>query len=504
MHKRVGVLVLAHNAAGGLVGTLDRIPASFRDRIDELIVLDDASTDDTFPRAAAWARRNHFVRTTVLRHTKHLGYGGNRKAGYRLAIEHSLDIVVLLTGDERYAPESLPILVRPLLDGTADATFGVRARDEPDARDEDWLTKACDKTLTWAGTRALAAAGQESDADARDANARQAFGGLRSGHRAYSVAALRGIPFEANSDGPDFDTQILVQLAHKGKRVVEVELPVDAGPSRAGGPRYALDVARDLYEYRRAMLGFGTSDWVPAPTDPAFKQGRGTSHDALLAELSKLSAGRVLDLGCGSGRLAQQARELGHRVVGVDRTEIDGVRDRMNLFVRADLDAGIPQEARVAAGYDVVVAADVLQHLVHPERLLREIRGVLRPGGQVLVCVPNAVHWYARLRFASGRFDYDRRGLLDIDHLRFFTRRSLRRLIERTGYDVLDEQVGGLPWRGQQALARLAPNLFAYQLIIRLTPHHEDTIAAPNLADEVFDAHHGSVPRQQERRHQDA
>jgi hypothetical protein len=129
---------------------------------------------------------------------------------------------------------------------------------------------------------------------------------------------------------------------------------------------------------------------------------------------------------------------------------------------------------------------------------------VLRPGGQVLVCVPNAVHWYARLRFASGRFDYDRRGLLDIDHLRFFTRRSLRRLIERTGYDVLDEQVGGLPWRGQQALARLAPNLFAYQLIIRLTPHHEDTIAAPNLADEVFDAHHGSVPRQQERRHQDA
>jgi SAM-dependent methyltransferase len=501
MHQRVGVLVLAHDASDSLVGTLDRIPIGFRDRIDELIVLDDASTDDTFPRAAAWARRNHFVRTTVLRHTKHLGYGGNRKAGCRLAIEHGLDIVALLTGDERYAPESLPRLIRPLLDGKADASFGVRARTEPDPHGEDRLTKACDRTLNWAGTRVLGAAGRAGEADA---DALRVFDGLRSGHRAYSVAALREIPFEANADGPDFDTQIFVQLAHEGKRVVEVELPVDGGSSRAGGPRYALGVARDLYEYRRATLGFSTSDWVPTATDPAFKQGRGTSHDTLLAELEKLPSGRVLDLGCGSGLLAGRARELGHRVVGVDRTEIEGVRDRMNLFVRADLNAGIPQEAHVAAGYDVVIAADVLQHLVHPERLLRETRRVLRPGGQVLVCVPNAVHWYARLRFASGHFDYDRRGLLDIDHLRFFTRRSLRRLIARTGYDLLDEQVGGLPWRGQAALARLLPNLFAYQLIIRLTPHHEDTIAAPNLADEVFDAHHGSVPRQQERRRQDA
>jgi len=485
MHKRVGVLVVAHNAAGSLAGTLDRIPSGFHDRIDELILLDDASADDTFPIAADWARRHQFVPTIVLRHTKELGYGGNRKAACRLAVEHGLDVVVLLPGDGSAPPESMSILIRPLLDAKADAVFAVPAGTE--TGHEAWPAKVVDKALAGISRRALGSP----------------LTGLRSVYRAYGTAALREIPFEANSDGPDFDTQLFVQLAHEGKRVVEVSINGDP-PKRAGGLKYAATVVRQLSEYRRVTYGFGTSDWVPAAKDLGSEKLEGTSHDALLAALADLPASRVLDLGCGSGQFADRVRALGHRVVGVDRAESEGVRDRMNLFVRADLSAGIPQQAHVAAGYDVVVAADVLQHLARPDQLLREIRGVLRPGGQVLVRVPNGVHWYARLRFASGRFDYDRRGLLDADHLRFFSRRSLRRMVARAGYDVLGEQLASLPWRGQRALARVAPNLFAYQLVIRLTPHHEDTIGAPSLADEVFAAHYGSVPRQQERRRQEA
>ena len=484
MHKRVGVLVVAHNAAGTLAGTLDRIPSGFRDRIDELILLDDASADDTFPIAADWARRHHFVPAIVLRHTKQLGYGGNRKAACRLAVEHGLDVVVLLPGDGSAPPESMPILIRPLLDAKADAAFAVSAGT--DTGHEPPLAKVVDKALAGLGERTVGSP----------------LTGLRSVYRAYTAAALREVPFEANSDGPDFDTQLFVQLAHEGKRVVEVPINGDA-PKRPSGLRYIAAVLRDLYEYRHVTHGFGTSDWIPAPKDSGIEEADGPSHDALLAALTDLPAARVLDLGCGSGSFAQRARALGHRVVGVDRTESDGVRDRMNLFVRADLNAGIPQQAHVAAGYDVVVAANVLQHLARPDQLLREIRGVLRPGGQVLVCVPNGVHWYARLRFASGRFDYDRRGLLDVDHLRFFTRRSLRRMVARAGFDVLDEQVGSLPSRGRRALARVLPNLFADQLIIRLTPHRGETIGAPSLADEVFSAHY-AVPRQQERRRQEA
>lgn len=480
MHKRIGVLVVAHNAADVLPGTLERIPAAFRDRIEEIIILDDASADDTFPVAASWGRRNRLGRTTVLRHTKYLGYGGTRKAGLRIAVDHGLDVVALLTGDGRYAPELLASVVGPIVDEAADAVIGL-----PEPSDCEGHIQRISGSLPVKMAEHVLGSSLNS---------------VRAGFRAYDTAALRRIPFEANADGPEFDTQIIIQLRHEAARIVELPVPgeLDSGDFKRG-----VGVLRDVLEYRRVGMGFGTSDWVPAAKSE-LDEDRITSHESLLKELADLPVGRVFDLGCGDGGFAEQARTLGHRVVGVDRTEFEGVRDRMNLFVRADLNEGIPQEAHVAAGYDVVVAADILQFLAEPEKLLRQIRSVLRPGGQVYVCVPNAVHWYPRARFLLGRFDYDRRGILDVNHLRFFTRRSLRRLLVRTGYDILDEQVRALPFGGQRLLARVFPNLFGYQLIARTTPHHEDTIGAPSLADEVFGAHYASVPRQQERRRQEA
>jgi SAM-dependent methyltransferase len=480
MHMRIGVLVVAHNVADVLTGTLDRIPAAFRERVEEIIVLDDASADDTFPVAAAWGRRNRLGRTTVLQHTKHLGHGGTRKAGLRIAVDHGLDVVAVISGDGRCDPESLPAMVSPVIDEGTDAVIGMPET----AADEGVLRRACGGALTRIGERLLGAS----------------LSGVHESYRAYGTAALREIAFEADADGPEFDTQVVIQLRHGAKRIVEVPVP---GRAAAVDLKQDIGVVREVLEYRRVGLGFGTSDWVPE-MDSARGETGATSHEALLAELADLSVGRVLDLGCADGRFAERIRALGHRVVGVDRAEHDGVRDRMNLFVRADLNEGIPLEARVAAGYDVVVAGNILQFLVQPERLLREIRGVLRPGGQLYVCVPNAVHWYPRLRFLFGRFDYDRRGILDVHHLRFFTRGSLHRLLVRTGYDILGTQVGALPFGGQRRLARVWPGLFGYQLMARTTPHHEETIGAPSLADEVFGAHYASVPRQQERRRQQA
>ena len=71
---------------------------------------------------------------TVIRHERNLGYGGNQKAGYDLAIEHGLDIIVLLHGDGQYAPELLASIVAPLVRGEADAVFGSRMMAEGGAR----------------------------------------------------------------------------------------------------------------------------------------------------------------------------------------------------------------------------------------------------------------------------------------------------------------------------------------------------------------------------------
>ena len=98
-------------------------------------------------------------------------------------------------------------------------------------------------------------------------------------------------------------------------------------------------------------------------------------------------------------------------------------------------------------GFDVIVAADVIEHLSPPGEVLRDMLRVLRPGGQVLLSVPNFAHWYPRIRVAAGLFGYDRRGILDETHLRFFTRATLHRLVRASGFEILQEQATGLPLR---------------------------------------------------------
>ncbi len=96
--RRIGILVVAYNAESTLASTLDRIPVDFRAKIDELLICDDASDDGTADVAVQWRAANGETPTTVIRHLKNLGYGGNQKAGYRMAMERGLDIVVHTSG----------------------------------------------------------------------------------------------------------------------------------------------------------------------------------------------------------------------------------------------------------------------------------------------------------------------------------------------------------------------------------------------------------------------
>src|SRR6266545_1328150 len=110
--ERVGVLVVAYNAASTLAAVLDRLPGGFRARVADVLVCDDASSDATYDVGLEY-QRHCDLPLTVIRHPRNLGYGGNQKAGYRWAIEHGLDIVVMLHGDGQYAPEMLPQMVEP-------------------------------------------------------------------------------------------------------------------------------------------------------------------------------------------------------------------------------------------------------------------------------------------------------------------------------------------------------------------------------------------------------
>ena len=81
----------------------------------------------------------------------------------------------------------------------------------------------------------------------------------------------------------------------------------------------------------------------------------------------------------------------------------------------------------------------------HPDRLLADMRRRLRSGGAVVASIPNFAHWYPRIRVALGPFDYDRRGILDRGHMRFFTRRSFERLAAEQDFAVLRREAVGMP-----------------------------------------------------------
>lgn len=474
---RIGILVVAYNAATTLAETLDRIPPDFRSRIDRVMVGDDASQDSTYLVGLGYQQTREDLPVEVVRHARNLGYGGNQKAGYRWAIEQGLDIVVLLHGDGQYAPEILPEMVAPLERGEADLVLGSRMLEPGRAR------KGGMPLYKYVGNRILTSV--ENRIAGLDLSE------WHSGYRAYRVSALRDVPFERNSDGFDFDTEIIIQFKEAGKRITEIPIPTYYGDEicRVDGMKYAKDVLVDVTRYRAHKMGLGTGEMAFASAAYELKDGDASdsSHQQVLAWLADAPPGRVLDLGCSDGALAGRVRGLGHEVTGVDLEKLDGVGERVDRFFEADLDLGVPRE--VGGGYDVVLLADVLEHVRRPEELLREARERLAPGGRVLVSVPNFGHWYPRLRVAAGRFDYDRRGILDAGHVRFFTRRSFERLLSRGGLRIRRRAATGLPTQvagrgavqstapgraGQavrtldRALVGLRPSLFAYQFLYEL------------------------------------
>ena len=246
-------------------------------------------------------------------------------------------------------------------------------------------------------------------------------------------------------------------------------------------------------------MGLGQGRFADVGEEYDLKPSADSSHGVLLRWLDSMPSSRVLDLGCSGGQFAAVARASGHHVTGVDVAAAPGVTDRLDRFVQADLDAGLGEELIVELGdepFDVVVMGDVLEHVRHPGRLLADARKLLAPGGSMLISVPNFGHWYPRFRTALGAFDYDMRGILDRTHVRFFTRRSLMRLLDDANLRVVsfdqvglplgalaerselgvdehgefDEQGAGVLAKAEGALTQAWPTMFAYQFLVKAEP----------------------------------
>lgn len=186
-------------------------------------------------------------------------------------------------------------------------------------------------------------------------------------------------------------------------------------------------------------------------------------------------ARRILDLGCGDGSLAAALCEQGAVVLGVDvdSSSVDQARRVLSEAHVVDLDE--PGAIRRLGQFDAVICADILEHLRDPWRALDEVSATLRPGGSVVLSIPNVQHATVALDLLfRGRWEYTPQGLLDITHLRFFTERSARALIAGANLMITDF----VRWPGRPLPARILGaiavgplrGLATYQFLVRATP----------------------------------
>lgn len=146
---------------------------------------------------------------------------------------------------------------------------------------------------------------------------------------------------------------------------------------------------------------------------------------------------RILELGCSAGLMTQVLHERGHRVTGIEiDPEAAALAESSTVqILLGDLDDDGPGDllAQLDDSYDVVLAADVLEHLRYPLGCLRRAVAHLAAGGTTILSIPNVAHGDVRLALLAGRFDYRDNGLLDRTHVQMFTLASLVEMIREAG-----------------------------------------------------------------------
>jgi SAM-dependent methyltransferase len=166
-----------------------------------------------------------------------------------------------------------------------------------------------------------------------------------------------------------------------------------------------------------------------------FDDAPGSTHNLVVGLVEPGS--RVLEFGCASGYMSETLRDrLDASIVGV---ELDAEAAQLAAVHAERVLVGDAEELDLEAElggerFDAILFADVLEHLRDPAALLRRVRQFVAEGGVVIASVPNIAHASVRLALLSGSFRYREEGLLDVGHLRFFTREGIQDLFESSGY----------------------------------------------------------------------
>ena len=467
---RALIFIVSYNAEAFIEKVIERIPDSVwrNERYSvEVLVIDDQSSDNTFYKVADYIEKNPHRRIKVLYNPVNQGYGGNQKLGYQYAIQHNFDLVVLLHGDGQYAPEYLDQMIAPIINGEADVVLGSRMINRLEAlRGKMPLYKWIgNQILTYIQNKVLGSHLAE----------------FHTGYRAYSTQALRNIPFEYNSNYFDFDTDILIQMLDTGQRIKEIPIPTYYGNeiSYVNGFRYAVLILRTTMQSRIMRLNLlydQRFDYNARNEYYTIKLGYSSSHQFALNRVDQ--GNTVLDIGSGPGYMAKELARRGINIISLDRHIKPETQTYSTQIIETEIEAF--DFTTIEHQIDVILLLDIIEHLIDPEEVLLRLRrhfAKYQPP-KVIITTGNVAFFIVRFGLLAGQFNYGKKGILDRDHRRLFTFSSMKRLLDSTGFDILE--VRGIPAPYPQAIGDnflsrfllaanrylifLSRNLFSYQM----------------------------------------
>lgn len=468
--QKLLIFIVTYNAEKTIENVLTRIPIELfeRDKYEtEILIIDDASHDDTVERSRFFQRNFRKVPLHIFKNKNNLGYGGNQKLGYRYALDHGFDIVALVHGDGQYAPEELPKLLEPFLKGEL-VVFGSRMLTPGSA-----LAGGM-PVYKYFGNKLLTAI--------ENWISKTSLSEYHSGYRLYSRQALERIPFEENADGFDFDTDIILQLHLAGIAPKELAVPTFYGDEicYVNIISYSLKIIWSCILFRLHQLSLAYHPKFQVQSADLAYQAKfnfPSSHKAALAEVPE--GGNLLILGSGSSlKLLMPFLEKASSITAVDLELDQEVKNTFSNSFETDLDeldfSQIPDQH-----YDCILLLDVIEHLYSAEEFLKKLRREEKfENTRIIISTANIAFISMRISLLLGRFNYVNRGILDRTHIRLLTFSSFKNLLLQAGFKI--QKIKGIPApfplvfgdnflsRALLGLNKLAiiffRNLFSYQI----------------------------------------
>jgi glycosyltransferase involved in cell wall biosynthesis len=240
--RKITVVMPAYNAERTLEATVAEVP---RDVVDDIILVDDRSTDDT-------ARVAHRLGLHTIVHQNNRGYGGNQKTCYTAALERGADVIVMVHPDYQYTPKLIPALASCIVSGLYDVALGSRILGGRALEGGMPLYKyVANRALTLAENVLIC----------------QKLSEYHTGYRAFSRRLLETLALEENDDDFVFDNQMLVQAVAAGFQICEVTCPTlyfgeASSISFRRSVKYGFGVLRCGLDYRLKQLGLASPRYL--------------------------------------------------------------------------------------------------------------------------------------------------------------------------------------------------------------------------------------------------